>query len=71
MFDPLCYCELASREALNKDLSIVEAFEAGLLAAEEAIRKTKKDGNKYPDPGAHAVGIWLRAIYEAIKLRCE
>lgn len=28
---------------------------------------------KYPDPAAHAVGIWMRAAYEGFKLKfgCE
>lgn len=28
---------------------------------------------KYPDPGAHAVGIWMRGAYEGVKLKlgCE
>lgn len=28
---------------------------------------------KYSDPGAHAVGIWMRAAYEGVKLKfgCE
>ncbi|GJQ86438.1 hypothetical protein Trydic_g10345 [Trypoxylus dichotomus] len=71
MFDPLCTCAAVMEESLTNDIRDVEAFGNGVFAAEETAQKTKQSPRKYPDPGAHAVGIWLRALYEGVKLRCE
>lgn len=71
MFDPLCACANAMEDALNNEVNDVDAFGSGVVAAEETAQKTKVSPKRYPDPGAHAVGIWLRAIYEGVKLRCE
>lgn len=71
MFDPLNACAKVVEESLTNNVNEVEAFGNGVAAAEETAQKTKLANRKYPDPGAHAVGIWLRALYEGVKLRCE
>lgn len=71
MYDPLYMCANIVVEALNGSIKPIEALGMGVAAAEEAAQKTKLPGKRYPDPGAHAVGIWMRAIYEGVKLRCS
>lgn len=72
MYDPLYECYSATYYALYKQsLSVIEAFGEGVCAAEITAKNTMCVGRKYPDAGAHAVGIWLRASYEAVKLRWE
>ena len=73
---------LASNLAANatKPLS---ALEKSANAAEEGAKSTlamtahagrasyvNKDQLKHPDPGAHAVGIILRAVYQAVLAKC-
>lgn len=67
MLDPLLDCAIHTRQEFENTGEIMEAFGSGIFWAEEAIRRSAK--GKYPDPGAHAVGIWMRAVYEAIKLQ--
>ncbi|KAK9743859.1 DAK2 domain [Popillia japonica] len=71
MLDPLSACEKAFELSLTSGMGDVDALGNGVIAAEESAQKTKISPRKYPDPGAHAVGIWLRAVYEGVKLRCE
>lgn len=69
MYDPLYMCATTITTALNQSVKPMEAFGIGVSAAEESAQKTKLLGKRYPDPGAHAVGIWMRAVYEGVKLR--
>lgn len=70
MYDPLYECYSVIYYAFCKQsLSVIEAFGEGVSAAEITAKNTVCAGRKYPDAGAHAVGIWLRACYEAVKLR--
>ncbi|XP_022903990.1 triokinase/FMN cyclase-like [Onthophagus taurus] len=71
LIDPLCTCARVMEESLNSNMSDVEAFGMAVASAEETAQRTKIEPRSYPDPGAHAVGIWLRAVYEGVKLRCE
>lgn len=72
MYDPLYECYSATYYNLCKQsTSVLEAFGEGVCAAEVTAQNTILPGCKYPDAGAHAVGIWLRACYEAVKLRWE
>ncbi|XP_023022759.1 PTS-dependent dihydroxyacetone kinase 1, dihydroxyacetone-binding subunit DhaK [Leptinotarsa decemlineata] len=70
MYDPICACNRSTRAELEQGNHFIYAFGKGVSAAEEAAQATKRDNWKYPDPGAHAVGIWIRAVYEGVKLRC-
>lgn len=70
MYDPLCACATVTRKELEQGSDYIKAFQQGVLAAEEVGQKTKKLTQKYPDSGAHAVGIWMRAVLEGVKLRC-
>lgn len=67
----MCMCCARIIEALNNSVKPIEAFGIGVTAAEVTAQKTKLPGNRYPDPGAHAVSIWMRAVFEGIKLRCS
>lgn len=67
MYDPICSCISVAKTELEGGSEFIEAFSKGVEAAERAASQTKKDF-KYPDSGAHAVGIWMRAILEGIKL---
>lgn len=72
MYDPLYECYSVTSHALYKQSSsIMDSFSNGVSAAEASAKNTVLPGQKYPDAGAHAVGIWLRACYEAVKLRWE
>lgn len=72
MYDPLYECYTATYYTFyKKSSSVLEAFGEGVSAAEIAAQNTVPPGQKHPDAGAHAVGIWLRACYEAVKLRWD
>lgn len=72
MYDPLHECYAVTYYMLYKQSAgVLEAFGEGVSAAEITAQNTVLLGQKYPDAGAHAVGIWLRACYEAVKLRWE
>ncbi|XP_070150656.1 probable dihydroxyacetone kinase isoform X2 [Polyergus mexicanus] len=86
MLNPLIAAEHKLKNALNLELSSTDAFGEAVRAAEETstmqtihMSKSHSVGStncktfKYPDPGAHAVGIWMRAAYEGFKLKfgCE
>ncbi|CAG9774057.1 unnamed protein product [Ceutorhynchus assimilis] len=67
LYDPLEACSSYLRQNIGKSFIIL--FENGVGKAEEAATASKQPGCKYPNAGAHAVGIWLRAVCEAAKLR--
>ncbi|XP_077271845.1 uncharacterized protein LOC143902635 [Temnothorax americanus] len=81
MLDALIPAENKLRDALNSGSSPVNAFGEAVKAAETfAMQTVHMSGAfsvdsanckifKYPDPGAHAVGIWMRAAYEGVKLK--
>lgn len=69
MYDPLCACAEGIEESLRKQGRDLEAFMLGVDAAENIAISTKLSTKRYPDPGAHVVGIWLRALLEGIKMR--
>lgn len=68
MYDPIYDFCTVSRAEYQSGTDALTAFGRGIQKAEEAVELTKKD-KLYPDPGAHAVGIWMRAIYEGLKVR--
>ncbi|XP_076257958.1 uncharacterized protein LOC143195008 [Rhynchophorus ferrugineus] len=70
MYDPLIACANTIKLYININ-DPIEAFGRGVSKAEDVATKTVKSGCKFPDAGAHAVGIWMRAIYEGVKLRYE
>lgn len=70
MYDPIHICAATVREELEAGSDYIQAFGKGVTAAEEIAQKMKKSGQKHPDSGAHAVGIWMRAVFEGVKLRC-
>ena len=56
---------------------MLSSFQAAELAAQQTVNMPARAGRAsyvsadcltQPDPGAHAVGIGMRAIYEACKL---
>lgn len=47
-------------------VSILE--DIAMSAENEAALTSKMRSTHKPDPGAHAVALWLRAIYEGYKL---
>ncbi|KAL0108763.1 hypothetical protein PUN28_014120 [Cardiocondyla obscurior] len=78
MLDALIPAENKLRDALNCGLNSVNAFGEAVKAAETSAMQTvymsgshstDRKTFKYPDPGAHAVGIWMRAAYEGVKLK--
>lgn len=72
MYDPLHECYSVTYCALYKQTaSVIEAFEQGVYAAEMTSKDTVSRASKYPNAEAHAVGIWLRACLEALKLKWE
>lgn len=72
MYDPLHECYSVTSFALYKDcVGVMEAFGEGVSAAEGTAKNTVAPNGKYPDAGAHIVAIWLRASYEALKLRWD
>ncbi|CAG9834023.1 unnamed protein product [Diabrotica balteata] len=68
LYDPIYIFCVTAKEELGNGADILIAVEKAVRKSEEAISMTKRD-KKYPDPGAHAVGIWIRAIFEGVKLR--
>lgn len=71
MLDPLFACVNVVNNRFSEGIDVLESLDDGLKAAEEAVLQTKTPDRKYADPGAHAVGIWMRAVFEGIKLRCN
>ncbi|XP_050308452.1 PTS-dependent dihydroxyacetone kinase 1, dihydroxyacetone-binding subunit DhaK-like [Anthonomus grandis grandis] len=69
MYDPLYACATVFRQK-SAGTRYIYGLECAVARAEEVALQTKNRGSKYPDAGAHAVGIWMRAICEAVKLRC-
>lgn len=70
MYDPIQACATVMRSNISVGYQGILLFGMGVTKAEESASRTKEEGQKYPDAGAHAVGIWLRAIFEGVKLRC-
>nr|CAI5858753.1 unnamed protein product [Callosobruchus analis] len=68
MYDPIYICCQTVKEELELGTDYMEAFGKGVAKAEEAAQKTRQDNYKHPDSGAHAVGIWFRAVYEGVKV---
>lgn len=71
MLDPLYAGVTVVNKNFEEEIDLITSLDNGLRAAEDAVQNTKISGRKYPDPGAHAVGIWLRAVFEGIKLKCS
>lgn len=85
MLNALIPAQHKLRDALNSGLSPINAFGEAVQAAETSAMQTVHMSKlhpidstncktfKYPDPRAHAVGIWMRAAYEGFKLKfgCE
>ena len=64
--------------ALNRNMNPIDAFAMVVRTAENFAINTvhtqsshikRYKGFKYPNPQAHAVGIWMRAAYEVTKLK--
>ena len=81
MLDALLPSLEAFKSALRTEATNLEAFEAATCAAEKGAADTvgmkAKAGRasyvderelKHPDPGAHAVGIIMRALFQGYKL---
>ncbi|KAK4879029.1 hypothetical protein RN001_007175 [Aquatica leii] len=71
MYDPLNACAETLKTLLNTDVKPLKAFGDAVGAAETAVLRTKVKCRKYVDPGAQAVGIWMRAVYEGLQLRFD
>ncbi|KAK2586481.1 hypothetical protein KPH14_010750 [Odynerus spinipes] len=82
MLDPLIAVQNVLSNALDAKVHPIQAFGEAVKAAENCAMQTmnirafcgedsvmKSKTFKYPDPGAHAVGIWMRAAYEGVKLK--
>lgn len=69
LYDPIHNLIRVARSELNTGKHFIDAFGKALEAAEYSISLSKK-AYKYPDSGAHAVGIWMRALFEGVKLSC-
>ncbi|EFN75438.1 Probable dihydroxyacetone kinase [Harpegnathos saltator] len=80
MLDALISAELKLKDSLNLDLNPINAFGKAVEAAETSAMQTlhmpehrfgftNHKTFKYPDSGAHAVSIWMRAAYEGVKLK--
>jgi triose/dihydroxyacetone kinase / FAD-AMP lyase (cyclizing) len=82
MLDPLMAGEAALQQAIAEEKGLLDVLNAFTTACENSAAATvemqPKSGRaaysatrnlklKYPDPGAHAVGIWCRALFEATK----
>ncbi len=80
MLDALCPAQQVLHEKLQEGCSPLQSFSAAAQAAEDGAKatiqlKARAGRASYvsqqlltqPDPGAHAVGIWMRAAYEACK----
>ncbi|XP_015191490.1 PREDICTED: triokinase/FMN cyclase-like isoform X2 [Polistes dominula] len=79
MLDPLIAAQNELSSALDAKMHPIEAFGQAVKAAEKCAaqtlnvrayrRRTNNFKFKNPDPGAHAIGIWMRASYEGVKLK--
>ncbi|CAL7935787.1 unnamed protein product [Xylocopa violacea] len=70
--------QMSLENALNQTMDALDAFGAAVKTAENFTTNvlyaqpphTKRHKEfKYPNPQAHAVGIWMRAAYEGTKLK--
>ncbi|EFA08779.1 triokinase/FMN cyclase [Tribolium castaneum] len=68
MLYPLKRSDVTIRNEMEKGEHYLQYFGLGVSAAEEAAQETKLPQSKYSDAGAHAVGIWMRAVLEGVKL---
>lgn len=71
MLDPLHASVTIVRNCFDQKMGLIKSLDAGLCAAETAVQDSKSSKKKFPDSGAHVVGIWMRAVFEAIKLRYD
>ncbi|CAH1116269.1 unnamed protein product [Phaedon cochleariae] len=71
MYDPIYAFTQTSRHEFEQGNNCMDSFGKGVKVAEETAQLTKKPKYRYPDSGAHAVGIWMRAVFEGVKLRCS
>ncbi|XP_029678738.1 folliculin isoform X2 [Formica exsecta] len=74
MLDALIPAQYKLKDALNLGLSPTDAFGEAVKAAETSAIQTVhvSESHSYPDPAAHAVGIWMRAAYEEdVQDECE
>lgn len=69
MFDVFFASKEAVKVNLNENLHSLDLMGLATVAAEEAALRTRKSSEDHPDPGAHSIGIWMRAVYECFKLR--
>ncbi|XP_014611589.1 PREDICTED: triokinase/FMN cyclase-like isoform X1 [Polistes canadensis] len=82
MLDPLMAAQNVLSSTLDAKMHPIQAFGEAVKAAEQCAIQTlytralrgrasllKSKTFKYPDPGAHAIGIWMRASYEGVKLK--
>lgn len=68
MYDALYDFTTKFDRMLNDGAKDMDAFEHSLATVEEATRVMKPTEGTLPDPGAHAVTVWLRATYEALSV---
>jgi hypothetical protein len=71
MYYPVKSCDVAVGREMERGQDYVQCFGLGITWAEEAAQRTRQPQRKYPDAGAHAVGIWMRAVFEGVKLMSE
>ena len=84
MVDALSPALTAYVSTLDSSGSALKALEAATCAAEEGAKATLKmkasagrasyvpvSELKHPDPGAHAIGITMRAIFEGFKIKAN
>ncbi|XP_044252562.1 triokinase/FMN cyclase-like isoform X2 [Tribolium madens] len=71
MLYPLKRSDEIIRNEMEKGEHYLQYFGMGVNVAEEAAQETKLPNCKYSDAGAHAVGIWMRAVFEGVKLMTE
>lgn len=66
------------KNAIDEDLDPIQVYEVAVHAAEsfttevlnaQRSKAANSKGPKYPDPRAHAVGIWMRGSFEGTKLK--
>ncbi|KAI4498142.1 hypothetical protein M0802_006628 [Mischocyttarus mexicanus] len=80
MLDPLMAAQDVLSNTLDAKMHPIQAFGEAVKAAEKCAIQTLYmrasrgcasllKSKTYPDPGAHAVGIWMRAAYEGVKLK--
>lgn len=69
MFYPISGCEGSiARELKGSNYDFLTCFNTGVGVAEERAQMTTPSDGKFPDAGAHAVGIWMRALIEGVKV---